>query len=79
MFFAIYKENIFLRPTLFKDVFGSNPPARSVVEVSRLPKDVNVEMLLGISQDEVYRVKTSRYHYVTHEYPLIDKRLSRKN
>lgn len=29
---------------VFKDVFGSNPPARSVVEVSRLPKDVNVEI-----------------------------------
>ena len=42
-------------------------------------KDVKVEMLLGISQDEVYRVKNSRYHYVTHEYPLIDKKLSRKN
>ena len=45
----------------------------------RVKKDVNVEMLLGISQDEVYRVKKSRYHYVTHEYPLIDKKLTRKD
>ena len=29
---------------VFKNMFGSNPPARSVVEVSRLPKDVNVEI-----------------------------------
>jgi len=28
----------------FENLFGSNPPARSVVEVSRLPKDVNVEI-----------------------------------
>ncbi len=42
-------------------------------------KDVNVDMLLGISQDEIYRVKNSRYHYVTHEYPLIDKKFSRKD
>ena len=45
----------------------------------RVKKNVNVEMLLGISQDEVYRVKESRYHYVTHEYPLIDKKLSRQD
>ena len=29
---------------VFENTFGSNPPARSVVEVSRLPKDVNVEI-----------------------------------
>jgi len=28
----------------YADFFGDNPPARETVEVSRLPKDVNVEI-----------------------------------
>ena len=29
---------------VFQEVFGDTPPARSVVEVSRLPKEINIEI-----------------------------------
>ena len=40
-------------------------------------KGTIVKQLFGISLDEIYRVKTSQYHYIQHEYPLIDKRYRR--
>jgi len=36
-----------------------------------------VEMLMGISKDEVVRMKTNPIKYITNVYPLIDKKLSR--
>ncbi len=37
-----------------------------------LPHDTNVEMWLGISVDEVMRMKPSRNWWITHRFPLID-------
>ena len=34
-------------------------------------------MLIGISWDEAMRMKPSRLGYVTHEYPLVDRQLTR--
>lgn len=42
-------------------------------------KGTAVEMLMGISTDEVYRVKPNRIKYITNIYPLIDLKMSRKN
>lgn len=39
----------------------------------------NVEMLMGISMDEIYRVKVNRLDYITNIYPLIDLKMSRKD
>lgn len=36
-------------------------------------------MLIGISLDEAQRMKPSRVQYVRHEYPLIDRRMSRSD
>lgn len=36
-----------------------------------------VAMLIGISTDELGRLKPSRVKYIVHEWPLIDKRMSR--
>jgi hypothetical protein len=36
-----------------------------------------VEMLIGISLDEVQRMRDSRVQYVRHAYPLIDRRMTR--
>ena len=36
-----------------------------------------VEMLMGISRDEVVRMKTNPIKYITNVYPLIDKKMSR--
>lgn len=44
----------------------------------RIPKD-SLTMLIGISTDEVVRMKPSRVPWIKHEWPLIDKGLSRSN
>ena len=41
------------------------------------PKDKHVEMWLGISQDEVGRMKPSRERWVQHRWPLVDLGMSR--
>lgn len=41
------------------------------------PHRLAVKALMGISLDEVSRVKDSREKYITHVYPLIDLRFSR--
>ena len=37
-----------------------------------LPYDVSVEMWLGITEDEMIRVRPSRVWWITHRYPFID-------
>ena len=37
-----------------------------------LPHDTNVEMWLGITTDEIMRVKPSRVWWITHRFPFID-------
>ena len=36
-------------------------------------------MLMGISKDEVFRMKPNRLPYITNVYPLIDKNMRRQN
>ena len=43
------------------------------------PNEQHVEMWLGISLDEVGRMKSSREPWVTHRWPLVDLRMTRKN
>ena len=43
----------------------------------RAPKDVQVEMLLGISADETARQKPSREEWITNRWPLIEQGYSR--
>ena len=43
----------------------------------RAPKEVNVEIWMGISIDEVFRVKDSREEWATNRYPLVELELSR--
>ncbi len=51
-FSSIVKTSIFLKDmndfakvnTIYGEYFSENPPARETVQVSRLPKDVNVEI-----------------------------------
>jgi hypothetical protein len=44
-----------------------------------LPKNKHVEVWLGISIDEVARMKPSREPWITHRWPLIDLRWSRND
>jgi len=39
-------------------------------------KGTSVEMLMGISMDEIYRVKPNRVKYITNVYPLIDLKIN---
>ena len=40
-------------------------------------KGTKVEMIMGISTDEVFRVKTNQIKFITNVYPLIEKKMSR--
>ena len=42
-------------------------------------KGTKVEMLMGISMDEVYRVKVNRLKYINNVYPLIELGMNRKD
>jgi len=42
-------------------------------------KGTKVEMLMGISMDEVYRVKVNRLKYITNVYPLIELGMNRND
>ena len=35
-------------------------------------KGTRVEMIMGISIDEIFRMKTNQIKYITNVYPLID-------
>ena len=41
-------------------------------------KGTSVEMIMGISIDEVFRMKTNRIKYITNVYPLIEEKISRQ-
>ena len=43
------------------------------------PKDIRVEMWLGISLDEVGRMKQSREPWIEHRWPLVDLGMSRQD
>ena len=45
----------------------------------QVPWDVQVEMWLGISNDEVLRAKPSQKAWITNMYPLIDMEMSRRD
>jgi len=42
-------------------------------------KDAHVNMLIGISLDEIQRMKPSRTKWITHHWPLVDARMNRNN
>ena len=43
----------------------------------RVKKDMKVEMVMGISYDEIYRIKSNRLPYITNIYPLADMKMRR--
>jgi hypothetical protein len=43
----------------------------------KVKKDMVVEMLMGISYDEIYRIKTNRLPYITNIYPLVEMKMRR--
>ena len=45
----------------------------------RVPKDVMVTQIFGISYDEIIRMRVSNKHYIQYEYPLVDKRMRRNH
>lgn len=45
----------------------------------RVPKDVHIEQWIGISTDEIVRIKPAEHSYITHRWPLIEKEMSRSD
>jgi hypothetical protein len=56
------------------------PLHRKVVELmgGKRPKG-GCEMLIGISQDEAWRMKPSRVRYIVNTFPLLDKQMTRQD
>jgi hypothetical protein len=56
------------------------PLQRKVVELmdGKRPKG-GCEMLIGISQDEAWRMKPSRVQYIINTFPLLDKQMTRQD
>ena len=65
------------------NAYKIQPIQRKVREIlgyakgQRLPKAIQVEQWMGISRDEIQRVKDSRDWWVTNRWPLIEKMMSR--
>jgi hypothetical protein len=53
-----------------RELLGLRPRQRS-------PRSIEVEQWIGISTDELIRVKPSRLPYVVHRWPLIERRMNR--
>lgn len=51
--------------------------SRRLAAVKRGEKSVRVIQWIGISTDEIYRMKDSRDAWIEHRWPLIEKRMSR--
>ena len=45
----------------------------------RVKKDMSVELLMGISIDEIFRMKPNRMPYIKNIFPLIDMKYSRQD
>tara|TARA_Y100000004_G_scaffold172379_1_gene209170 strand:+ start:281 stop:1078 length:798 start_codon:yes stop_codon:yes gene_type:complete len=45
----------------------------------KVKKGTRVEMLMGISKDEIFRIKDNRLPYITNVYPLIEMNMRRQN
>ena len=45
----------------------------------RGPKEIAVEQWIGISLDEIQRMKDSSKHYIQHRWPLIEARMTRSD
>lgn len=48
-----------------------------LVPRQRFPKDKFVEVWIGISMDEIMRMKPSRFWWIQNRWPLIEKKISR--
>lgn len=55
-----------------REIIGLRPRQRG-------PKETAIEMWIGISTDEVQRCKPSRHAYISHRWPLIDMRMTRRD
>jgi hypothetical protein len=54
------------------------PVQRRLRELGATAKNP-VELLIGISRDEAQRMAPSRVKYAVHEYPLVDRRMTRQD
>jgi hypothetical protein len=54
-------------------------PIQRLLRVLGATRKAPVELLIGISLDEIQRMKDSRVQYVEHSYPLVDRRMSRND
>ena len=51
---------------------------KALCGVTRGQKEVTVTQWIGISWDELQRMKNARFHWTTHRFPLIELRMTRR-
>ena len=84
-FFAISEKGIGQLQRQCTSDFKINPINKFVRQLlglkarERVPKGTQVEMLIGISVDEVYRVRQNKLPWIKNVYPLIDLRMTRQD
>ena len=49
-----------------------------VAKGRKVPKEHHVQQYFGISRDEPQRMRTSSYHYINFNYPLVDMNITRQ-
>lgn len=55
------------------------PLRRKARELMKAAGDTTIEMWIGISTDEIVRMKESNVQYITHRWPLIEQRMDRQD
>jgi len=55
------------------------PLRRKARELMKAAGQSEIEMWIGISTDEIHRMKDSGVQYITHRWPLIEQRMDRSN
>lgn len=65
-----YKIDVILRKGIREGLLGLKPR-------QRFPKDVHIEQWIGISTDEIERIKPSQHKSIDNRWPLIEKEMSR--
>jgi len=64
--------------TLDYKILPINKKIRELAKIKHGEKEVKVTTLLGISRDEIIRMKDSRYKWYQHRFPLIEMDITRQ-
>ena len=59
--------------------WGNTILVREYKKGERVAKDIKVELVMGISFDELQRMKINQLKYIFNQYPLVENAIRRHN